>query len=197
MTRDTDAALARACADGNAAAWSAFVERYGPLVLRVARRTADRCGVRVGPADLDDLCAETFLALVRNEAARLRAYDPRWSLATYVGMIARTATIDALRARRAGARAGPEEAAGANPDDATAPREDPAEAAARTDAARAVETALGALAPRDRTALCLYYHGGLTYREIAETLKIPINTVCSTLARALERLRDRLTPPPC
>jgi len=198
-----DASLARACAAGDPAAWRALVDRYGRLVLLVARRTAEGRGNRPGPAEMDDLCAEVFLALVKDGAARLRAYDPRWALSTYVGMIARSATIDALRAGRLGGRGANrpsgDDAGPGGPEAVPAPGAGPAEAASRAESARAVESALASLAPRERLVVRLFYHGGFKYREIATMLGIPLNTVCSTLARALERLRDRMSrerPPP-
>jgi RNA polymerase sigma-70 factor (ECF subfamily) len=191
-----EAFLARACSAGDPAAWRTFIDRYGRLVQHVARRTAEGRGARPGPAELDDLCAEVFLALVKDGASKLRAYDPRWALSTYVGAIARSATIDALRAGRLGGRGGAPVPGGrtgvGEAESVEAPGSGPAEAALRAESARAVESALAALAPRDRLVVRLFYHGGFRYREIATMLGIPLNTVCSTLARALEKLRDRM-----
>jgi RNA polymerase sigma-70 factor (ECF subfamily) len=51
-----------------------------------------------------------------------------------------------------------------------------------------LERALGMLPLEQRSVLVLREIDGLTYREIAETLSIPIGTVMSRLARARERL---------
>lgn len=192
----SDEILAQACVKGDPAAWRAFVDRYGRLVLHVVRRTADRYGARLGEAEADDLCAEVFHALLRDGAAKLRAYDPRWALSTYLGAVARSVAIDALRARRAaggGAAEACEETSVGGPVTAAAdPGPAPAEALDRSEAARAVDGMLDSLAPRERLVVRLFYYGGFKYREIAEMLGIPLNTVCSTLARALDKLRERL-----
>jgi RNA polymerase sigma factor (sigma-70 family) len=52
--------------------------------------------------------------------------------------------------------------------------------------------ALGALSVEHRQILLLISLEGLSYREVAEVLDIPIGTVMSRLARARERLRSLL-----
>ena len=52
--------------------------------------------------------------------------------------------------------------------------------------------ALGALSVEHRQILLLISLEGLSYREVAEALDIPIGTVMSRLARARERLRSLL-----
>lgn len=59
--------------------------------------------------------------------------------------------------------------------------------------ANEVLRATAALTPPHRRVLLLVAAEGLTYREVAEELGVPIGTVMSRLARAREQLRDALT----
>lgn len=64
----------------------------------------------------------------------------------------------------------------------------------RAERAATVQAAVLALPPASRAALILREYEGLTYRDIAETLDIPIGTVMSRLAYARRRLRESLAP---
>jgi RNA polymerase sigma-70 factor (ECF subfamily) len=58
-----------------------------------------------------------------------------------------------------------------------------------------LQAALDELPEVYRTAIILYYFEGFGYREIAESMEMPIGTVMSRLARAKAHLRNRLVPP--
>jgi RNA polymerase sigma factor (sigma-70 family) len=60
------------------------------------------------------------------------------------------------------------------------------------DRIRDLVRAMAALSTEHRQILLLISLEGMSYREIAETLDIPIGTVMSRLARARERLRSAL-----
>ncbi|MCP4519385.1 MAG: sigma-70 family RNA polymerase sigma factor, partial [Delftia sp.] len=57
-----------------------------------------------------------------------------------------------------------------------------------------VRQAVLALPPASRGVLVLREYQGLAYREIADTLNIPIGTVMSRLSYARKRLRETLAP---
>jgi RNA polymerase sigma-70 factor (ECF subfamily) len=56
--------------------------------------------------------------------------------------------------------------------------------------------AIDALTPQHRQVLLLVAEQGLSYREVADELEVPIGTVMSRLARAREQLRVALTDRP-
>ena len=61
--------------------------------------------------------------------------------------------------------------------------------ALRTLDAKAVIDALDQIEPTYRTAVELFYLSELSYKEIAQTLDIPIGTVMSRLSRGKEQLK--------
>ncbi|TVR23633.1 MAG: sigma-70 family RNA polymerase sigma factor [Nitriliruptor sp.] len=55
-----------------------------------------------------------------------------------------------------------------------------------------VREALGSLSPKHRSVIALVDLDGLTYREAAELLGVPVGTVMSRLHRARSKVRSRL-----
>lgn len=159
-----------------------FDRHYDTIHRYVARRS--------GPDSASDLAADVF---TRAFVIRHR-YDPgRESALPWLYGIAVNIIGDALRRLRRSERlylalAGEEllpESAGIE--------QVPSRVAA-AEAGRAINQALGRLAPRDRETIILYAIEQLTYSQIAEALGIPIGTVRSRLARARSILRELLAP---
>lgn len=173
-----DRALAEACLRGEESAWRELVDRFGGLLLHVVKRTGRACEGGLGEAEAEDVCADVFAALVR-DPSKLAGYDPRYALATWLGAMARSRTIDHVRSRNAARRREVER---------------PVPDAGPEDAGVEAERLLARLPERDRTVLRLFYLSGKKYREIAEILGLPVNTVASILARALARLREPERP---
>jgi RNA polymerase sigma-70 factor, ECF subfamily len=62
----------------------------------------------------------------------------------------------------------------------------------RSDVRRRLERYLGELPPRYALPVTLFYLEGMSYREIAEVLEVPLGTVKSHLFRGLKELRKRI-----
>jgi RNA polymerase sigma-70 factor (ECF subfamily) len=144
--------------------------RLDPVLRRFLRR-------RVPPDDVDDVVQAAFVDLWRTRAR----YDPGRSLEAWALAIARRRAIDHLRARPRPVvpLAGVAEPAG----------EDGREIAARLADAAEVRGAMSALPRAQREAIELAYYAGLSQREIAERLRVPIGTVKARTARGLRGAR--------
>lgn len=70
---------------------------------------------------------------------------------------------------------------------------DPAQSAESKEEGRRAFAALANLSPEQREVVAMHLYGELTFREIAETLDLSINTVQSRYRRALSALRKSLT----
>jgi RNA polymerase sigma factor (sigma-70 family) len=132
-----------------------------------------------------DIAQDSFFRAYR----RLGQFHPDRPFARWLFVIARNASLDAIRRRRRAAQLVIERDANA------AVEPGPEELALRNDDALRVHLALEALPPKYRDVLELYYVSGLRYREIALELEIPIGTVKTYISRAKRRLREELAQP--
>lgn len=124
----------------------------------------------------EDLAQETFLAVIR---AAVR-YEPRALVRTYLYGIA----LKLLAAER-------RKLSGNEPQ--LEPEHEPAQDSA-TEQGVWVRQALEQLEPGEREILMLREYEQLSYDEIAELLRLPVNTVRSRLFRARMALKDLLQP---
>lgn len=154
-------------------AFTALVERHGPMVLRVCR------GVLADLHDADDAFQATFLVLVR-KARTLWVQD---SLGPWLHQVAvRTSS----HARAAALRRRIHEAAAARTSDLSIPSQ-------FDDLGPVLHEEIDRLPERFRAPVVLCDLEGSSHEQAARHLGWPVGTVKSRLSRARERLRDRLT----
>jgi len=166
-----DDAIARlAAGDGDALA--ACFRAFGPATWRLARTLLGQA------ADADDAVQEIFLR-VRAKAGQ---FDGRGSFAGWLRQLAARHCLNLLAERR---RRAARETAEPHDEPIAAPAAAPD---AAVDVRDEVETLLARLPEPFKTVVVLRELGGLSYREIAAQLELPIGTVMSRLARARERL---------
>jgi RNA polymerase sigma factor (sigma-70 family) len=157
-------------------AFAALVERHGPMVLRVCRRTLR------DPHDAQDAFQATFLVLVR-KAGSLWSHD---SIGPWLHAVACRVSACA-RASEARRRAHERRAAEA------AILFSPEEGPAWDDLGQVLHEEISRLPERFRAAVVLCDLEGLTQEQAARQLGWPAGTVRSRLARGRDRLHARLT----
>lgn len=153
--------------------YSAWVQAIRPTLVRFATLTLN------GSADAEDICQGV---LVRMADGFARFPDAGAALA-YARRSVVNAVIDLRRHEQRERRVLAELAAEQHRQHAVAGASD--------DARTAVE-ALELLGARDRAALALRYHDGLSHREVAEALGVTEITARAICSRALKRLRHHL-----
>jgi RNA polymerase sigma-70 factor, ECF subfamily len=170
----TDEQLMLAFSHGDTTAFDGLFSRYHQRIFAfLRRRIADQ-------SRAEELTQETFLALIR---AAFR-YQPRALFRTYIYAIAFKILRDDRR--KMAFRSfflGPNEKSDLAP---AAPESN--------DEILWLRQALGRLDSTDREILLLREFEQLSYLEIADLLKLPLNTVRSRLFRARLALRERLEP---
>lgn len=159
-------------------AWERFVGHFAGLFRHVADRTAAWRGRTLTAADRDDIVADVLLACVRDDAAVLRGYAGRASLATYLAVIARRTTVRWLLKRAAAA-----EPAGIGPDVVARPAD--GGPAAREE----VEALLGRLDDRERLLVRLHHLEARSYGEISRLTGMPLGSIGPALSRAKAKMR--------
>ncbi len=129
--------------------------------------------------DADDLVQ----AAAEKALARAVQWRPGSRLDSWMFGIMKNTWIDEIRARRRRDRVHAPEEAGASIGDSSA---------AARDAALSVQAAMARLPDEQRLAIALVLVEGLSYKEAAETLGVPIGTLTSRLARGRAALQSLL-----
>ena len=181
-----DAALVERCRRGDVAAFEPLVEKYRQRVYRLAYN------VLRDAEDALDVAQEAFI----------RAYQAigsfRGQSAFYTWLFRITVNVAADRARQRAAQGrafGTERVEEGDWDRTLVDRgAAPDDAAARAEERERIRRALATLPEHHRTIIMLSDLEGLSYREIAEVLDIPMGTVMSRLHNARKRLRSALGP---
>lgn len=161
-------------------------EAFRLIVLRhqaglgevVFRQTGDRAGT-------EDMVQETFLRAYK----ALDRFDVRFRLSTWLARIALNVARDQgrrMKVREDGLTRIEPRTGGGGPS--------PFEAAASREARDQVGVALASLPDPQREVVVLSTYGGLTQREIAGVLEVPLGTVKTRHRTALLRLRELVAP---
>jgi RNA polymerase sigma-70 factor, ECF subfamily len=167
----TDEQLIVEARGGSREAFEALFERYRrPIWQFFRRRTAD-----AGRAE--ELVQDTFVALIEG-ATR---YEPRAAFRSYLFGIAYN-VLQAERRKAERRRAGPLDV------------DPPQGSTGNPDASLWVRHALAQLDEDDREILMLREYEELSYQEIADLRRLPLNTVRSKLFRARMALKAALAP---
>jgi RNA polymerase sigma-70 factor (ECF subfamily) len=186
IARSPDTVLLERVARGDRDALGALYELLGPAVHGVARR------VTRAPALAEEITHDVFLAVWQ----KAPTFDPALGSArTWILTIAHRRAVDVVRREQSmrdrgtlwGARGG------GTPFDEVA---DTVLARAATRLAHTQVTgALGVLTPLQRQSITLAYFEGLTYRQVAEELQIPLATAKTRIRDGLRRMAREFSVP--
>ena len=169
--------IARVAAERDREAFSAIFRLFAPKVRSFALRRG------AAGAQAEEVVQEVMLAVWR----RAETFDPaRANVATWIYAIARNRMLDDLR--RASLPLLGEDGAGEEP------AEEPAHEArldGERDAAR-LRRALEDLPPEQSEVIRIAYYEGLSQRDLADRLGVPLGTVKSRTRLALDRLRSAM-----
>lgn len=165
VARQQEAALA--------ALYDATIGKAYGLALRITRQ----------PEAAEEVVEDVYLQVWR-DAGR---FDPnRGKVLTWLLTICRSRALDYLRRKdEAELHPNPEELQS----DVQAEGPDPLAILEATEASSAVHAALAKLQPQSRQLVALAFFRGLTHQEIADSCRMPLGTVKTTLSRAFKQMR--------
>jgi RNA polymerase sigma-70 factor (ECF subfamily) len=189
VTAEDDAALVERCRKGDIAAFEPLVEKYRQRVWRLAYNVLrDR-------EEAWDVAQEAFIRAYQ----ALPTFRGQSAFYTWLFRIVMNVASDRARARAARGRAFgtervPEEEWDRVMVDKPVGDQAPDEAAATAQDRARIMKALATLSGQHRDIIMLSDIEGLSYKEIADVLEIPMGTVMSRLHNARRRLRTALGP---
>ena len=177
-----DRQLIQECLEGLPTAWDAFVARFGGLLAFVVDRTAAQRRMSLTPADRDDLLADILLEILHHDAAVLRGFEGRSSLATYLAVVARRVAVRCLT-RLA------EKTYGRRPlSDGHAPARGDNGQAQLADREQ-VERMLSGLDETEAKLVRLHHLEARSYGEISKLTGMPLGSIGPALARARQKMK--------
>ncbi len=182
--REIDRDLIDKCLRHEPGAWTEFVDRYMGLIYHVIHHVAHARSLVLSAADIEDVAAEVFLAIVDDNYAILRRFKGSSSLPTYLTVVARRICVREVVKRFREAELGH---AKAHRQAVAVGGSDEAEPVA---AAEEVERMLADLDDREADVVRLYHLKFLNYRQIGKQLGMPENSVGPILAKARHNLRQ-------
>lgn len=181
-----DLDLVRRCLADEAGAWEAFVRRSGPAIRRGAALALRKFRV-TDPGAVDNVHQQVYVELLREGKKALRSFQGKSDLEGWLSVVALRTAYHLLRKEKPA-----QELRDFLPSSA-APA--PGERAERTEFLDKLDAAFRKLEPRELQLLRLAFYEKMSYKDIAETLGMPLNSVSPTLIRAKDRLKKLLEEP--
>ena len=172
VDKGTDDELVKLFCSGNQEAFDVLFDRHHRSVYHYART------ILRDAHEAEDVLQETFLAVART-ASR---YEPQGRFKAWIMRIARNKSFKILEARKTRWYPGPDREVYVNLETFLGPG--PRECASAKQQMSMVKRALHALPESQREAILLYAFDDMKYREIAEVMEMPVNTVKTLIYRA-------------
>ena len=182
---EIDRNLLERCLQRKPRAWEDFVDRFLGLVVHVVNHTARARSIRLSADDRDDLSAEVFLTIIKNDFAVLRNFRGKSSLATYLTVVARRIVVHELLARMSAAQL----VEGSSPHSAQYVPDPHASAEDRLADQEEVERLLAGLRGTEAQVVRMYHLESKSYQEISAAVGMPENTIGPILSRARNKMR--------
>ncbi len=194
MGVESERELLARCRRGQAEAWDELFDRH----YAAAGRFIFQLGHQFTPEDVEEICQEVFLSVIKN----LGSFHGGSQFQTWLFRIAANKARDYRERQQAAKRGGGQPAVSLQAEDPESglcidpPSTSPSPDAALQRAERFAEVrqALDRLGEPCREIIELRYFGDLSYEEISRSLELNPKTVSSRLSKCLDRLEEIMRP---
>jgi RNA polymerase sigma-70 factor (ECF subfamily) len=184
-----DLALVRRCTQGDRRAWEELLRHHAPTLRNAALHTLRLRQITPSPDQLDDLVGDLVVELARRDFHKLRRYEGRSKLASWLKVVASNYTIDQLRRRRPTRSLDEEAGPGrALRDSLVDPAPGP-EALLRRARLRAhLRDLMDRLPQEDQRFVELFYDEGLDFQAIAQQMQTTVGALYARKNRVRKKL---------
>jgi len=189
------------CNKGDRAAWSVFIDRYSGLIYKAISIRLMRCHHRSGKEEKDEIFQEFLLSLFENN--RLSEIKNISALNYWLIVSAGNAAVDFLRRNKTGSNIislsddiqskFQDEGGCVTLEDRLSSGSNPRDTAYYKEVDAILKQIIERLDARDRIVIELNIIFGKSHKQIADTMKIPINTVSTVIQRTKQTIRDELS----
>ncbi len=166
---------------GESAAFERLVREYGDRLFRFVRRL-------VGDRHAEDVAQDVLIRVHRSVAS----YEPTGSFDSWLFTIANNLCIDQLRRNRPERREGSLDTEEGEPHVPDHREAAPMAALENREIREALRRAVAALPVEQRQVFLMREEAGLSFKEIAEITKCPLNTALGRMHYAMENLRKAM-----
>lgn len=188
---EIDRNLLQRCLQRKPRAWEDFVDRFMGLIVHVINHTAQARSVRLTAEDRDDLCAEVFMTLIKDDFGVLCRFRGQSSLATYLTVVARRIVVKQILDRKSASRLG--DSALGPVAQQVADHQRPVEQ--RIEDHEEVERLLDGLMGTEAQVVRMYHLEGKNYYEISVAVGLSENSIGPMLSRARNKMRQARVNP--
>lgn len=168
-------------------AWSIFVERFTGLIFYSVKTRLRVQNFRFSKEDVEDIVQSIFLEIWKREL--LAQVRDRKKINAWLSIISQNRAIDFVRKRRERLM---DEGEMRSFEKLVSVEVDPAEDAEDTERWEALQDAIGMLSDREKLTIELFIIYEKSYKEIADFMKVSINTVSTIIHRSKEKIRKFL-----
>lgn len=198
---DSPEELIQNCIKRDKRAWDIFIGRYSRVVFWAIRDRLRRFGYNFDDVDVEDIHQDVFISIWSDN--KLAQIQDRSRVAGWLAMVAGNAAIDYFKRMK---RQSPPNSLSLyeeiykSVDGENKTLEDilpsqavgPGKQAYLNEVIELLDSAIGSLKSKEKMAVKLNLLHGMKHRDIAEALRLPVNTVSTTIARAKEGLKGKL-----